>query len=474
MHPPDPGISRRVFATSSVAVLASLAVPRHGGATPSGRAVPGLRPPANVQVTNDGFTAHIEPVVAVNPRDPAILLAACRVFTGSGIGLASYASADAGRSWQANGLLPGLAPDSGGNPAVAFSRHGTGYLCGIRGTGPVPGQLSQGDAVLWHTSGRGRPLGPPVTVIPGRGGLVDHPGIAVDPSGAAPGWIGATAVVFGSAGQNLVFSASVDAGLTFGPPRPIDRMTGTQANLPVIAAGPARTVHIAYFVVTANAGILTMVSSADHGQTFAAPVSLGSITATEPYLGDVTIKSGPAIAASPQSTAVYAAITSYDRTTGRSQILLFASPDAGRTWSATVTVAASTTLAYLQPQLAVDRAGRIGLSAYAYDLAAQQITVLMFRSPPGRPAFSAPLTVSSQSFNPALAVDFGGTHWLGNYQGLAAGPDGFQPIWTDTRTGSTQVFTATRMPVTRPALRAAFPPGTPLEVGRSTTAVRDI
>lgn len=37
----------------------------------------------------------------------------------------------------------------------------------------------------------------------------------------------------------------------------------------------------------------------------------------------------------------------------------------------------------------------------------------------------------------------GGTaYWLGNYQGLAATPRTIHPIWNDTRTGSTQIFTA--------------------------------
>jgi hypothetical protein len=396
-----------------------------------------------VRVTNDGFTAHLEPVVAVSPRDPAILLASCRVVQDSAVRLASYTSADCGRSWRCDGLLPGLGQESGGNMTAAFSQHGHGYLCGIRGIAASPGRLSQGDVVLWRASGRGRPLGSPAMVIPGGAGVADHPGIAVDPTGMAESWIAATAVVFGPAAHDLVFTTSGDGGRTFARPRPIDPVTGTRANLPVIAAGPGGAVHVAYFVLTATVGILTTVSSADYGETFAAPVSLGAITATGPAMSGITIKSGPTIAAAPGSDAVYAAMTSYDQAAGRSRILLFASHDAGRTWSRAVTVASSTAVAYLQAQLAVDRAGRVGLSAYAYDLAAQEITVLLFRAPPGRPAFAAPLTVSSAPFNPALAVDVGGTHWLGNYQGLAVGPHGFQPIWTDTRTGSTQVLTAT-------------------------------
>lgn len=452
MSTADAGMSRRVFAGSSLAALATLAAGRGGrpatapllGAA-SRAGAPGSRgTPPNVQVTSDGFAAHVEAAVAVNPAGPDRLLAACRVFLGTRFGLASYASADGGRSWQGNGLLPGTAGYAGGNATVAFDRRGTGYLCGIRGSGPSPGQLTQGDALLWRTSGHGRPLAPPVTAIPGgTGGVADHPGVAVDRGTAAPGRVHVTAVVFGPAGHDLVFCTSADGGQTFGPPRSIDPVTGTLANLPVIAAGPGGAVHIGYFVVTATGAALTVLSSADRGQTFAAPASLGSITATGPGLSDVVIKSGPVIAAAPRSSAVYAAMTSYDRASGRSQLLLFASPDAGRTWSGAVPVAASTSLAYLQAELAVDEAGWAALSCYAYDVAAQQANLVLFRSPPGPPDFSGPLLVSSQPFNPVLASAGGGTPWLGNYQGLGAGRRGFQPIWTDTRTGRAQLFTAT-------------------------------
>jgi hypothetical protein len=168
-----------------------------------------------------------------------------------------------------------------------------------------------------------------------------------------------------------------------------------------------------------------------------------SIASLAPGLGNVTAKSGPAIAAAPCSGYLYAAVTSFDETAVSSQILLFASPDQGRTWSAPVAVAASTTEIYLQPQLAVDAAGRVGLSAYALSIADQRIDVVLYLSGPGLPRFTAPRRVTTQSFDPTLAIDTGSTRWLGNYQGLTAAGGAFHPVWTDTRTGRTQIFTAT-------------------------------
>jgi hypothetical protein len=269
MNPSDTHISRRTFAASSTAALAlGLTAGRRGRS-------PEPLGPANVQVTNDGFTAHLEPVVAVNPRDPAILLASCRVVQDSTIRLASYTSADCGRSWRCNGLLPGLGQESGGNMTAAFSQHGHG----------LPVRHPRNSGVTW----------PPQ---PGRCGALAHQ--RPRPAARLPG--------HGDPRRGQW--PDVRAAQAHDP------VTGTQANLPVITAGPGGTVHVAYFVVSATAGILTTVSSADYGETFAAPVSQGAITATGPDMSGITIKSGPTIAAAPGSDAVYAAMTSSGRPRG--------------------------------------------------------------------------------------------------------------------------------------------------------------
>lgn len=68
---------------------------------------------------------------------------------------------------------------------------------------------------------------------------------------------------------------------------------------------------------------------------------------------------------------------------------------------------------------------------------------MLYLSEPGRPAFGPPRRVTTQSFDPTQAVNTGRTRWLGNYQGVATSGTAIHPIWTDTRTGDTQIFTAT-------------------------------
>jgi hypothetical protein len=457
----DPLMSRRAFAGSSAAALGLVTA---GGRmrAPAAPAVAAGRPPptnrlptnrlptnplpanpqvTNPQVTNDGFAAHIEPAVAANPRDPRNLLAACRVFQADQIGMATQVSFDDGRHWRDNGLLPGLVPDFDGNAVVAFDARGHGFVCGIVATAEQP---RHGDARIWRTDDGGRSFRPAVTAIAAGVGLADHPGLAIDRWAAAgPGRLYLVAGLSGAPRNGLVFCRSADGGRTFEQPRFIDPVSGPNAIAPVLAAGPGGTVCAGYLVPAGGAAVLTVLSSTDHGETFGAPVSLASIASLAPGLGNVTAKSGPAIAAAPCSGYLYAAVTSFDETAISSQILLFASPDRGRTWSAPVSVAASTTQIYLQPQLAVDAAGRVGLSAYALSIEDLRIDVLLYLSGPGAPRFTAPRRVTTQSFDPTLAIDTGSTRWLGNYQGLTTAGGAFHPIWTDTRTGNAQVFTAT-------------------------------
>lgn len=345
----DPAMLRRAFACLSGTVLARSATGAMSGAAPPPRRTPASGAvPANVRVTEDIFAAHIEPALAVNPRDPRNLLAACRVFTGAQIGMAAYASFDGGGTWRGRGLLPGLVSDFCGNATVAFDDHGRGFVCGVV---TMTGQSRHGDARVWRTDDGGRSFHPPVTAITGGAGLVDHPWLAIGRAAhTSPARLYVAARMYGTANDGLVLARSLDGGRTFKQPRELDPATGASAASPVIAAGPDGMLSAVYVAPSSSDGLaLRAVSSSDQGESFTAPVDVAQVTSMAPSLGDVTAKSGPAIAAAPGSSRTYAAVTGYDDRTGTSRLLLTAFTAQAHAWTPPMTVAASDETVYLQP-----------------------------------------------------------------------------------------------------------------------------
>ncbi|WP_316781199.1 sialidase family protein [Streptomyces sasae] len=445
----DRMVSRRAFAGVPVSVLSWMAarnLPRT--TTPARREE--VKTPGNTRVTDDAFAACIEPVVAVSPLDPRNLLAVCRVFVGADIGVAAYTSFDAGSTWRARGLLPGLVPDFDGNPTVAFDSRGRAFVCCVVAT---QGQPRHGDVLMWRSDDGGRGFRPSATAIAGGRGLVDHPSLTIGTgSHRTPAPLYLAAGMYGTADDGVVVARSTDGGRTFQPPRALDPAAGARAIAPVAAAGPDGSLTVAYFTPSTSGDVLIRaVTSGDHGETFTEPLTVAEVPAMAPGLGDVTAKSGPALAAAADGGLVCAAVTGFDDATGMSRLLLTTSAgptDPTPTWSTPMTVAASDGTVYLQPQVAIADDHRIAISVYALSLATLRMDVLLHISDPVRaasaqPAFGPPLRVTTRAFDPRQAIETGGTHWLGNYQGLAAAPgDVFHPVWTDTRTGRAQIFTA--------------------------------
>ncbi|WP_131815851.1 sialidase family protein [Streptomyces sp. 3213.3] len=445
----DRRVSRRAFAGVPVAVLSWMAASNLPlTATPS---KPGEdRVPRNVRATDDAFAAHIEPAIAVNPLDPRNLLAVCRVFVGYDVGVAAYTSFDGGDTWRARGLLPGLVPDFDGNPTVVFDSHGRAFVCCVVATQGPP---RHGDVLMWRSDDGGRGFRPPTTAIAGGAGLVDHPSLTTGTGSRPPTThLYLAAGMYGTATDGVVVARSTDGGRTFQPPLPLDPTAGAKAIAPVAAAGPEGSLTVAYVTPSSSGGVLLKaVTSGDRGETFMEPFTVAEVPAMAPGLGDVTAKSGPALAAADGCGLFCAAVTSFDDATGMSRLLLatMAGPNGpAPTWSEPMIVAASDEAVYLQPQIAIGDDHRIAISVYALSLATLRMDVLLHISDPvpptsTPPVFGPPLRVTTRAFDPRQAIDTGSTHWLGNYQGLAAAPSHvFHPIWTDTRTGRAQIFTA--------------------------------
>jgi hypothetical protein len=103
---------------------------------------------------------------------------------------------------------------------------------------------------------------------------------------------------------------------------------------------------------------------------------------------------------------------------------------------------------YFQPNLAVDEAGRVAISAFA--LANGLVDEILLVSRAGELRFGPPLRVTTAPFNPLNpATAFRGKYgawWIGDWQGLASGAGAFHLVWNDTRTGALDLFAATVRP----------------------------
>jgi hypothetical protein len=475
-HLSSPPISRRSVLRGGAAAALAAGLPPFlcAAGRPRGAGI------ANVHVSHDHYGVHIEPSVAANPRRPRQLLAACQASpTADPRFIATYLSFDAGATWQ-NGALPqppaGQAPPSD-DVTVAFDPRGRGYLCATRAANTPGGRAM----FAWRTDDGGRSFSAPLALVPEGVPELDHPGIAAS-AGQAPSQRNVYVAWAGGADDrhpnDLGFTRSTDGGHSFEPPRTILRDTRRSmlSAGPRLAAGPRGLVcagcpEAAYQGPSGDMVAQMMaVCSTDAGQSFAAPVPLGwgtpviSLPATgsgpavaagnygkppppPPPGGVIANGSDPAVAAAPHGDALYAAYTTHQPGAAHSDIVVTASHNRGRTWATPVTATPHDEVIYFQPNLAVDDAGRVAISAFA--LAHGLVSHVLLLSKPHRLRFRAPRHVTTAPFDPHSPTESGGKHgawWIGDYQGITASAGAFHLIWNDTRTGKLDLFAATVRP----------------------------
>jgi hypothetical protein len=440
-------VSRRDFCCGTLAAssLAAAGLPLRA------RAVGG-RKAANVRVSNDGNVGHAEPCLAVNPRDPCNLLAACELASGP---LAAYASFDGGLTWRSNGPLPmPVGSPEGGNVSADFDGAGHGLVCGLVAAPGSPKGAARG-VYVWRTDDGGRTFTAPVAVT-GYSPL-DRPWLATERQ--RPGAVHVVWTAGYRPGNTTAvgYARSTDGGLTFGAPRTIASVTSGLGDA-MVACGPPGGVYVMYGAGrgVGSAGPLettgtqpsdtpatmTVLCSQDRGETFGAPIAIGRGTINVSFSGlPGTSDSLPAIAAGPDGGLVCAVFSAQKANAGHARILLAASKDGGRTWSPATPVTPQDQVIYFEPQVAIDDTGRIGVMAFAW--AKGQVSVVLMLSEPGSLRFGRPITVTDKPFNPALGEIRGNGMWsIGDYQALATTPGAFHPLWNDTRTGQLQLFTA--------------------------------
>jgi hypothetical protein len=398
----------------------------------------------DVRVSRDGYAGHAEPCLAVNPADPGNLLAACALNSPPTV--ATYLSFDQGSTWRRGGALGIPAGIEGsGNLSAAFDGVGNGFICGLLVATDGSKGAERGVAV-WRTTDGGRSFDAPVAVT--GMGSADRPWVAVEPRRP---WTVHVAWAEGDESSlgttDLRYASSTDGGRTFEAPRALAVDREGLGN-PIVACGPAGGVCINY---SRGSGAqehepdapvrVCVISSRDGGRIFSSPTTLGSgvnlIGFTNGIAGSSSL---PALAADPRSGLICSAFSTHRAGADRAGILLSVSRDGGRSWSRAGLVTPADRAIYFEPELAIDSAGRIGLMAYSMER--DLVSVVLMVSDPGSSRFGPPITISGRPFAPNVVADSRGRWWLGDYQALAAASDGFHALWSDTRTGRLELFTA--------------------------------
>src|SRR5487761_740342 len=456
----DHQISRRSLLRGGVAAAALAALPSCDSAGSPHSAGSPVRVGANIRVSHDRYREHVGPSVAANPRDPRQLLAACQASPTTPESIVTYLSFDGGASWQNGGLPPQpAAGPAGDDVTVAFDAHGRGYVCATRsghGSHLSPANPDANRAVyVWRTDDGGRSFPAPVTVVERQ--YCDHPWVATGPGQTPAGHDVYVAWGAGDSHTALDLARSTDGGRSFAPPRRSLGEPGFPSLVsagPQLAAGPHGLVCAVCDWTTQQdssgdmVGQVVAVCSTDAGHSFAAPVHLGSESAVTALPGDVRPNSGPTVAASPRGDSLYVAFPEHQPGATHSDIVVTASHDRGRTWSKAVTATPDDGVTYFQPNLAVDEAGRVAISAFA--LANGRVDEVLLLSQPRELRFRPPLRVSTAPFDPldATTATRGkyGAWWIGDWQGIASSAGAFHLVWNDTRTGKLDLFAATVHP----------------------------
>jgi len=426
----------------------------------------------------------VQPVVAVNPRDPANIVAVWQQDHDHGI--VAGVSFDAGRSWR-QVVIPGITSCTGGSyeysddvwasfgsdGALHVSVHVGDVVNGRQGASSRLYTRSTDGGLTWSTPVSLVPYLPPSEGVYGPGS------IAADPSD--PRLVYSLVATFAEPGVTqstafrgtVVLTRSTDGGRSWEPARVIyDTGPGRLTTHDHLVVLPNHELVDVFTLITDPArGQMSVaaIRSTDDGQTWSAPVivaTLGSAQVTDPQTG-VRINNysagTTAAAVDPRTGRVYVAWEDSRWGGGTvNAIALSSSNDAGQSWTAPVK--ANATPASLPPldqesfipSVSVTANGDVGV-AY-YDLRATDQSVLLadrwldvcrHAGNSACTTFGTEDRLTTNSFNlenaPVSSAGIGiKGYFLGEYEGLATTPGGFiavfeQPAGSDPA----QIFATT-------------------------------
>jgi hypothetical protein len=414
----------------------------------------------NIQVTHDvnPNNARSESSLVVNPNDPTQVVAASKKFNNIqtyDFTLATEYSTDGGLSWHESAPLsmPGFTVMT--DPTLAWDDTGNVFLVGLAGHNPPTWETL--GIVVYKSSDGGQTWSAPKKIH--QDGSDDKQWVAGDTNPASPHHGNVYAVWDGPGG--IVFARTRDHGATWiGPGSGSTPAVGAIISgsvYPEINVSDDGTIYVA----SIGGNEISLHRSTDGGDTFTATTppatGISSLQVDLTYIGDFPVFPGGTfrVLTDPTACAYGKTVTVAwaDYREGVSRIYFARSTDGGDSWTTGASGAPLLTgplrsdLQHFHPQIITDSRGTIGCSFYEFGPkpTAYLIDVLLAQSFDGGASFDR-LTVTDRPWDPAVAAPWShgdsALTFIGDYFGLDAGPKGFHPLWTDTRTGMQELFTA--------------------------------
>jgi hypothetical protein len=413
--------------------------------------------------------AEVEPSVAVNPINPANIVAAWqqdRWSDGGAHGLVTAVSFDTGRTWAR--ATPAVSRCAGGSaatgadyerasdPWVTFAPDGTAYLLSLSFSGATLASGSASAMLVTRSTDGGASWSAPVALIAdGSSFFNDKGSITADPADARYIYALWDRLTSGNAGPTY-FARSSDSGATWAAARSIyDPGAGNQTIGNILVGLPGGMLLVAFTeldaAATATTGTLKVIRSTDHGDTWGAPivVSPEHPAGTHDPASGAAVRDGsdlPSIAID-RSGVIYIVWQESSVSAGQQDgIALSRSLDGGLTWTTPVRVNGSPTAPAFIPSVRVRDDGVVGVTYYD------------FRNNTGAPG---QLTTDYWLATSVDAMTWSDTHvkgpfsllsapvaeglFLGDYQALGASGSGFVPVFVTTTgdpANATDVFDA--------------------------------
>jgi len=405
----------------------------------------------NIRVNQDTSTAiQVEMIMAVDPTDPnrvAVSFKDLRPVSTKQNGQAW--STDGGLTWK-DRKVP-LGKQRGGtstftgssDPWMAWWKGGILYDCSLQ-FGGVGAQ----SALFVHRSfDGGATFGPPINaVMPSGNEFEDKQALTVDNNvGTANyGNLYISWTRFGTGVYPIMLVRSTDQGLNWSAPVQVSDTTAYQQGS-VPAVGPNGEVYVAWMGRTSGNINMLFDRSVDGGKTWGTDRPIAPYTPWPvPFTGlptlpaiDVDITKGP------HRGTIYVVWAA--RNTGLdADIFLARSTNGGATWSTSVVNDDGSGRDQFFPNVVVDRAGGVVVSYASRELDPQNQTYHIFvrRSVDGGRTFTRSVRLTDNASDPARWSSPTPNYQNNEYRNVTPGANRYHAVWTDTRLGDPDVYTA--------------------------------